>query len=225
MQSKFYLFFFLIRSNFIPPLAVRNDGTPQPYSLLCSHLRKPARSMEECNREEWPKHLDDLRAVSVLANQAIEYSSNKNKTESKSPAASSAIKPDLIPQEKRSESSVKKDSPKKPQAQDTKKLEHGEKSKKEISQKVQHDGAQQENVSAKDSSEKFIKNEKVNQNENANSKQKVASPQTSKRTGEEKAASPSKLRAKPTEIRKPGVPDAGRFKTAKVIINNIHFMF
>lgn len=180
--------------------------------------------MEECNREEWPKHLDDLRAVSVLANQAIEYSSNKNKTEIKSPAASSAIKPDLIPQEKRSESSVKKDSPKKPQAQDAKKLEHGEKSKKEMPQKVQQDGAQQENVSAKDSSEKFIKNEKVNQNENANSKQKVASPQTSKRTGEEKAASPSKLRAKPTEIRKPGVPDAGRFKTAKVIINNIHFI-
>ncbi|XP_073839153.1 holocarboxylase synthetase-like protein isoform X2 [Musca autumnalis] len=208
--------------------SVRNDGVPQPYSLLCSHLRKPARSMEECKPDEWSKHLDDLRAVSVLANQAIEYASNKTKTEHKTSSSASAgnspIKPDLIPQEKRTESGIKndKESPKKPQATsaDSKKLDAGaEKVKQDIKPRTEmvDGGANKENLPSKDASEKLIKAEQAKQNETTTSSPKVVDPQLAKKSSEtlEKAASPSKLRAKPTEIKKPGVTDAGRFKTAK----------
>ncbi|XP_037897765.1 biotin--protein ligase isoform X2 [Glossina fuscipes] len=77
--------------------SVRDEGTPQPYSMLSSHLRKPTRTISKMQPMEWPKHLEDLKSLSVLANQATEYAYNKHRTEAKT----GIIKPDLIPQEKR----------------------------------------------------------------------------------------------------------------------------
>lgn len=182
------------------------------------HLRKPVRSMAECKPEEWSKHLDDLKALSVLAHQAIEYSSSKSKSESKD-KTSSVIKPDLIPQEKRSEiNQTKKDkeSPKKPQLlNEAKKLENvvGQKEKEVNVGKVPVEKIQ---TASKDT-EKFIKAEQsaseVKQTEQV---KKINQNEPTLSNSSEKLASPSKIRAKPTEIKKPGMPETGRFKTSKV---------
>ncbi|XP_065355202.1 biotin--protein ligase isoform X2 [Calliphora vicina] len=198
--------------------SVKNDGAPQPYEKLSSHLRKPVRSNERLKLEDWSKHLEDLRAVSVLANQATEYVYNKHKTEGKT----GVIKPDLIPQEKRAasaaESKKSKESPKKTESSpkklqvDAKKIDNLEHITKELSSK----SSPEKSKLSKDT-DKFIKTEKLampaktadttattSATDNANS----ASPKSHQ--------SPSKSRAKPTEIKKPGVIDSGRFKTAKL---------
>uniref|UniRef100_A0A1I8QBH0 BPL/LPL catalytic domain-containing protein n=1 Tax=Stomoxys calcitrans TaxID=35570 RepID=A0A1I8QBH0_STOCA len=188
--------------------SVKNDGDPQPYSLLCSHLRKPVRSAEECLPEDWAKHLEDLRALSVLANQAIEYTSSKSRNEPK--ATTGAIKPDLIPQEKRSEIEIKKEkeSPKKPQKAMNKTLEEvPEISKKDVLADVK---PAEVKLAVRDT-EKFIKAEQTNETK----------PNEAKTSPNVQQASPSKLRAKPTEIRKPGALDTGRFKTTKASENLI----
>lgn len=195
------------------------------------HLRKPVRSLAECKPEEWSKHLDDLKALSVLAHQAIEYSSSKSKSESKD-KTTSVIKPDLIPQEKRSEiNQTKKDkeSPKKPQLlNEAKKLENVDKTKNVVGQKekeviVGKVPAEKIQTSSKDT-EKFIKAEQsaseVKQTEQV---KKINQNEPTLVNSSEKLASPSKIRAKPTEIKKPGMPETGRFKTAKVSSINSNF--
>lgn len=74
-------------------LAVRDEGTPQPFEQLCSHMRKLTRTSEHIEPQEWLKHLNELRSLSVLANQATEFVYNRNRTEGKT----GIIKPDLIP--------------------------------------------------------------------------------------------------------------------------------
>lgn len=197
-------------------LAVKNDGAPQPYNKLSSHLRKPIRSNERQRPEEWSKHLEDLKSLSVLAHQATEYACSKNKTDSKT----GAIKPDLIPQEKRAaesrklkESPKRTESPKKSQA-DVKANESMELSKKSSPEKSKI---------SKDT-EKFIKTEQLTtaakhtpvtakplaSATSASASATVQSPSASSQQ------SPSKSRAKPTEIKKPAAIDTGRFKAAKI---------
>lgn len=74
-------------------LAVRDEGIPQPFEQLCSHMRKLTRTSEHIKPQDWLKHLNELRSLSVLANQATEFVYNKNRTEGKT----GIIKPDLIP--------------------------------------------------------------------------------------------------------------------------------
>ncbi|XP_067648145.1 uncharacterized protein Hcs isoform X2 [Eurosta solidaginis] len=79
--------------------SINHEGKPQPLSLLASHLRKPIRNSEQkLSAEEWQRHLDDLRSMSVLAHQATEFESQKNRGEGKS-VVGVRVKPDLIPYE------------------------------------------------------------------------------------------------------------------------------
>lgn len=178
--------------------------------MLSSHLRKPVRSNANLKPDEWCKHLADLRALGVLASQATEYVYNKNKTEGKS---SGVMKPDLIPLEKRSADDVKKsaetlhkrlstESPKKQQV-DLKKSDNLEKATKELSIKTSP-----EKTKVSQDTEKFIKNEQSA----TTSSPKSTTPNTSNIANQ----SPNKNKAKPTEIKKPGAIDTGRFKAAKV---------
>ncbi|XP_075145553.1 holocarboxylase synthetase-like protein isoform X2 [Haematobia irritans] len=192
--------------------SVRNSGEPQPYTLLCSHLRKPIRNLEKCMPQEWEKHLEDLKSLCVLANQAIEYASTKTKNESNK-LTTVAIKPDLIPQEKRSESEVKSkdnESPKKP----LKEINKAEEENKmgEVAKVV---------VDSPSVSENFIKAEQIPQTKTKETTTKIAQQAEVTKQTKDKNASPSKLKAKPTAIKKPGVPDAGRLKTAKASENLI----
>ncbi|KAL5274469.1 HLCS family protein [Megaselia abdita] len=70
-------------------------GTPQPYNEIKSHIQKHMTSRIKSNltNSEWKKHIESLRGLSILANQASEYEYNKNRTEGKT----GIIKPDLIP--------------------------------------------------------------------------------------------------------------------------------
>ncbi|XP_037815457.1 biotin--protein ligase isoform X2 [Lucilia sericata] len=198
--------------------SVKNDGAPQPYDKLSSHLRKPARSNESLKDDEWSKHLEDLRAVSVLANQATEYVYNKNKTEGKT----GVIKPDLIPQEKRASMSAESkkskespknisESPKKPQV-DAKKSDNVEHLTKELSTK-----ASPEKSRITKDTDKFIKTEQLAKTADtgANTTATTSTTDYANKSSPKSHQSPSKSRAKPTEIRKPAVIDTGRFKTVK----------
>ncbi|XP_055847706.1 biotin--protein ligase isoform X2 [Episyrphus balteatus] len=75
--------------------SVGYEGQPQPYEVMKKHFRKQLTSRCEfqLGEEEWLKHLDGLRSLSVLANQATEFEYNKNRTEGKT----GIVKPDLIP--------------------------------------------------------------------------------------------------------------------------------
>ncbi|XP_055908964.1 biotin--protein ligase isoform X2 [Eupeodes corollae] len=75
--------------------SVGYEGQPQPYEMMKKHLRKQltSRCDFQLGEEEWLKHLDGLRSLSVLANQATEFEYNKNRTEGKT----GIVKPDLIP--------------------------------------------------------------------------------------------------------------------------------
>lgn len=209
--------------------AVKNDGTPQPYDKLTSHLRKPQRSREQLKSEEWSKHLEDLRAISVLANQATEYVYNKNKTESKT----GAIKPDLIPQEKRTsvetkksqESPKKTESPKKSILEDVKKTVKLEHLTKELATKLSP-----EKLKFTKDSGKLIKSEQMatqaaakvsgNKEEATTTATTTSNTKGSEITGTtspKTQGSPSKIKAKPTEIKKPGVIDTGRLKANKLL--------
>lgn len=71
------------------------EGTPQPYNEIKSHIQKHMTSRNKPNltKSEWTKHIESLRGLSILANQASEYEYNKNRTEGKT----GIVKPDLIP--------------------------------------------------------------------------------------------------------------------------------
>ncbi|XP_034132628.1 biotin--protein ligase isoform X5 [Drosophila guanche] len=74
--------------------AVLRSGDPQPFELLAKHLKRQSRTTADLEKEGWKKHLEDLRAVSVLAHQATEFEHQKNRTEGKT----GLIKPDLLAQ-------------------------------------------------------------------------------------------------------------------------------
>lgn len=200
-------------------LAVKNDGAPQPYSKLSSHLRKPIRSIEHQGPEEWAKHLEDLKNLSVLAHQATEYAYNKHKTDSKT----GAIKPDLIPQEKRAAESKKlKESPKKTESPKKSQVDGKSSETKELS-KI---SSPEKSKISKDT-DKFIKAEQlatpVKQTPiTTTAKPSSASPTSAVDTVNVQSSStntqqsPNRSRAKPTEIKKPAAVDTGRFKAAKI---------
>lgn len=52
-----------------------------------------SRTKPYLNSPEWAKHIESLRGLSILANQASEYEYNKQRTEGKT----GIVKPDLIP--------------------------------------------------------------------------------------------------------------------------------
>ncbi|BFF89804.1 biotin--protein ligase [Drosophila madeirensis] len=74
--------------------SVLRSGDPQPFELLAKHLKRQSRTTADQDKEGWKKHLEDLRAVSVLAHQATEFEYQKNRTEGKT----GLIKPDLLAQ-------------------------------------------------------------------------------------------------------------------------------
>lgn len=74
--------------------AVSLEGIPQPFDLLKNHSRKEFlnRNLKSLSNDQWEKHLNGLRSMSILASQAIEFEYNKNRTEGKT----GIVKPDLI---------------------------------------------------------------------------------------------------------------------------------
>lgn len=152
-----------------------------------------------------------------MANQATEYVYNKNKTEGKT----GVIKPDLIPQEKRAasgaESKKSKESPKKTESSpkklqvDAKKIDNLEHITKELSSK----STPEKSKLSKDT-DKFIKTEKLDMPaKTADTTATTSATDNANSASPKSHQSPSKTRAKPTEIKKPGVIDTGRFKTVK----------
>uniref|UniRef100_A0A034W021 Biotin--protein ligase n=1 Tax=Bactrocera dorsalis TaxID=27457 RepID=A0A034W021_BACDO len=90
----------------IENFAIKYEGKPQPMNMLASHLRKPVRQCElNLSHEDWQRHLEHLRALSVLAHQATEFESQKSRTEGKA-AGDVVVKPDLIPYEQQVTGSV-----------------------------------------------------------------------------------------------------------------------
>jgi biotin---protein ligase len=93
---------------------VNVDGTPQDFSEILNHSKKDAllRISEEMTSDEWKRHLEAIRSLGVLANQASEFELKKNLTEGKT----GIVQPDLI-SSKNIEESLKKltspDTPKK----------------------------------------------------------------------------------------------------------------
>ncbi|XP_017963393.1 biotin--protein ligase isoform X4 [Drosophila navojoa] len=63
--------------------AVQREGEPQPFQLLANHLKRQSRKAAEVSAEGWQKHLEDLRALGVLAHQATEFEQQKNRNELK----------------------------------------------------------------------------------------------------------------------------------------------
>lgn len=188
--------------------AVKNDGAPQPYEQLSSHLRKPIRINKSLTAEEWSKHLEDLRALSVLANQATEYAHTKNK--------GAILKPDLIPQEKskiesnKTREPIKKAGPIKKMPTDIKATESIEQLTKELTLKA----SPEKTKISKDTTDTFIKNEQLNVAAKAPETNTIAATTASISTAPKSQQSPSKARAKPTEIKKPTAVDTGRFRTS-----------
>ncbi|KAH8381902.1 hypothetical protein KR009_000835 [Drosophila setifemur] len=69
--------------------SVLREGDPQPFELLAKHLKRQSRITVDLDNEGWKKHLEDLRAVGVLAHQATEFESQKVRSEGK-------LKPDIL---------------------------------------------------------------------------------------------------------------------------------
>ncbi|XP_017848457.1 biotin--protein ligase isoform X1 [Drosophila busckii] len=63
--------------------SVLREGNPQPFELLTNHVKRQSRNSAEIGAESWQKHLEDLRALGVLAHQANEFEQQKQRTESK----------------------------------------------------------------------------------------------------------------------------------------------
>lgn len=66
------------------------DGTPQDFDEILSHSRKEFAARGSA--EDWQKHLDGIKNLGVLANQASEFEYKKNLTEGKT----GIVQPDLI---------------------------------------------------------------------------------------------------------------------------------
>uniref|UniRef100_A0A1A9X1X6 BPL/LPL catalytic domain-containing protein n=1 Tax=Glossina brevipalpis TaxID=37001 RepID=A0A1A9X1X6_9MUSC len=235
-------------------LRIEDEGTPQPFSKLSSHLRKPTRTVSNVHALEWSKHLEDLKSLSVLANQASEYAAcSKHRTEGEI----GVIKPDLIPQEKRAakESKLRESLNETPKVGDNEKSEKKSEIlknylKEEIEQKGEKGKPQllretkglimDEEVDAVDTEvkkskptttapkasievENFIKTEsedletqiKTLEAPVAASKETLTNQSSNISTTTIAVKSPSKIRAKPTEIKKPGTIDGQRLKLSK----------
>ncbi|KAH8291814.1 hypothetical protein KR054_000989 [Drosophila jambulina] len=63
--------------------SVQREGEPQPFELLAKHLKRQSRTTSELDKEGWKRHLEDLRAVGVLAHQATEFECQRNRSEGK----------------------------------------------------------------------------------------------------------------------------------------------
>uniref|UniRef100_A0A1A9VB40 BPL/LPL catalytic domain-containing protein n=1 Tax=Glossina austeni TaxID=7395 RepID=A0A1A9VB40_GLOAU len=226
-------------------LRIEDEGTPQPCSMLSSHLRKPTRTISNMQPIEWSKHLEDLKSLSVLANQATEYAYNKHRTEAKT----GIIKPDLIPQEKRAaKESKSRESPNKiSKAEGNEKFE---KKSEELRNYLNQDMQLEEHgrksqliktgeVKAEDTSimepkligaipkdsieaEIFIRAEVEDlNNQITNLEGPIIVPkampthQSADSSTTILIKSPSKTRAKPTEIKKPGTIDGQPLKLNK----------
>lgn len=70
------------------------DGEPQCFNILKNHSKKQSlnRIYQKLNKIQWELHINELKQISVLANQATEFEYNKYRTEGKT----GIIKPDLI---------------------------------------------------------------------------------------------------------------------------------
>lgn len=70
------------------------DGTPQDFDEILKHSRKDivARNSIAMSPEDWAKHLEAIKNLGVLANQASEFEYKKNLTEGKT----GIVQPDLI---------------------------------------------------------------------------------------------------------------------------------
>ncbi|XP_043652559.1 biotin--protein ligase isoform X2 [Drosophila teissieri] len=61
--------------------SVQREGDPQPFELLAKHLKRQSRISVGLDRDGWKKHMEDLRAVGVLAHQATEFEYQRNRSE------------------------------------------------------------------------------------------------------------------------------------------------
>lgn len=75
--------------------SVNVDGEPQSYELIMNHTRKELlnRSKQFTTVEQFAKHLEGIKTLGVLANQAFEFEYKKHLTEGKT----GIVQPDLIP--------------------------------------------------------------------------------------------------------------------------------
>lgn len=92
------------------------DGQPQDYNEILNHSKKDIllRSNEILSPTDWEKHLEGIKTLGVLANQASEFEYKKNLTEGKT----GVVQPDLISSKTIEESLIRKkvtspDTPKK----------------------------------------------------------------------------------------------------------------
>lgn len=69
---------------------VNVDGKPQDFDEILSHSRWSVGDVQ--TQEDWEKHLDGIKNLGVLANQASEFEYKKNLTEGKT----GIVQPDLI---------------------------------------------------------------------------------------------------------------------------------
>lgn len=80
---------------------VKVDGKPQEFDEIAKHSRWSA--VEVVTKEDWKKHLEGIKNLSVLANQASEFEYKKNLTEGKT----GIVQPDLISSKNIEESLLK----------------------------------------------------------------------------------------------------------------------
>lgn len=81
------------------------DGIPQNYDQIVNHSRKDLlqRQQSKMTPEQWEKHVEGIKNLGVLANQATEFEYKKNLTEGKT----GIVQPDLISSKNIEESLLK----------------------------------------------------------------------------------------------------------------------
>ncbi|CAO1422133.1 unnamed protein product [Diamesa hyperborea] len=81
------------------------DGIPQDYDQIVNHSRKDLlqRQQSKMTPEQWEKHVEGIKNLGVLANQATEFEYKKNLTEGKT----GIVQPDLISSKNIEESLLK----------------------------------------------------------------------------------------------------------------------
>lgn len=71
---------------------VNVNGKPQDFDEILKHSRKDLGHRDILSAEDWEKHVERIRKMSMLANQAVEFEFKKNLTEGKT----GIVQPDLI---------------------------------------------------------------------------------------------------------------------------------
>ena len=81
------------------------DGVPQNYDQIVNHSRKDLlqRQQSKMTPDQWEKHVEGIKNLGVLANQATEFEYKKNLTEGKT----GIVQPDLISSKNIEESLLK----------------------------------------------------------------------------------------------------------------------